>query len=355
MPEHLDSNCVAIDPSYTVFNNNELFNSSSIWNRDDHLTPFHRLRSFLAQHGINVNTADKIFENPKNTYINYFSFGILRDYKNLIDKGEYKLNLRSFVIMEPPIVACELYDALPTITKHFANVYLHNSVGDGYSLDGVDQSKLRTLYWPQPYFGVIEKLWSSADRLNRVVVVNGNHRPRLPNGELYSKRIEAMSKLAEFDAVDLYGKGWDKLLTRNSFWLPYLMNRKSLLSIHKGAATSKYETLSRYRFCLCFENMEMSGYVTEKIFDSLYAGTIPLYLGAPNIASLIPPEAYIDCRKFLSWEEMWQKVSTMSESEITALREAGKAFLSSEEFLKYYNSLQDIVIRDAEFISINPR
>lgn len=345
MSEDLSCCAIAIDPSYAAFNENKLFDPLSPWNRDDHLSPFHRLHSYLTKRGITVNTADLMLQGKTVAESNYFSFGILRDYKELETKGGVRL--KSFVIMEPPLVAPKLYNALPILTKHFENVYLHNTIGDGYSLHGVDQTKLKKLYWPQPYFGVVEKYWSKADRLNRVVVINGNHKPRSRAGELYSKRIAAMSVLAEFNAVDLYGKGWDRWWSRSSLWLPYWLNRKKLMSIYKGAASSKYETLSHYRFCLCFENMQMTGYVTEKIFDSLYAGTIPLYLGAPDITSLISPEAYIDCRKFASWGEMWREISAMSDSQVSAIREAGQAFLNSKEFVKYYNSLQDLVSLDS--------
>lgn len=342
MPENLSHCAVVIDPSYGAFNENKLFDPLSQWNRDDHLGPFHRLHSYLTKHRISVNTADFMLQGKIVAESNhYYSFGILRCYSELKKSGN--VQLKSFVIMEPPLIAPKLYNALPNLTENFENVYLHNTVGDGYSLRGVDQSKLRKLYWPQPYLGVVEKYWSNADRLNRVVVINGNHKPKGRIAELYSKRIEAMSKLAELNAVDLYGRGWNRWWSRSSLWLPYWLNRKKLMSIYQGACASKYETLSRYRFCLCFENMQMTGYVTEKLFDSLYAGTIPLYLGAPDITSLIPAEAYIDCRKFTSWEEMWREISCMPDSQVEAIREAGRAFLNSKEFLQYYNSLQDIV------------
>ena len=86
----------------------------------------------------------------------------------------------------------------------------------------------------------------------------------------------------------------------------------------------------------------MSGYITEKIFDCIYAGTIPLYLGAKNIEALIPPGVYLDCRHFKSWEDMCNKVIAMSASEIDAMREAGRSFVQSEAGLKYYNSLVNI-------------
>jgi hypothetical protein len=56
--------------------------------------------------------------------------------------------------------------------------------------------------------------------------------------------------------------------------------------------------LSGYRFALCFENTAFPGYVTEKIFDCFRAGCIPVYLGAPDITSLIPAGAFIDARDF---------------------------------------------------------
>lgn len=46
---------------------------------------------------------------------------------------------------------------------------------------------------------------------------------------------------------------------------------------------SKLETLARYKFTLAFENAIGQDYVTEKFYDPLICGSVPLYLGAPNI------------------------------------------------------------------------
>lgn len=45
---------------------------------------------------------------------------------------------------------------------------------------------------------------------------------------------------------------------------------------------NKREYLKRYRFNLCPENSDSEGYVTEKIFDAISAGCIPIYWGSQN-------------------------------------------------------------------------
>lgn len=334
---------IFIDPSYPVYNEDRLFDIvNPVLNRDGTLMPFDRLRFAAAEQGIEVHTADYLMSDKrKAAYNDYYSLGILEHYPKLIARQDVRL--RGFFIMEPPVTALRLYRALPELTRYFERVYVHNTDGDGYCLKGVDQSRLHKFYWPQPLSDVIENSWGNANRLKRIVVINGNHIPRSLRGQLYSKRIEAMAHLAKMGVVDLYGRGWHQWWSHRSMWPPYWLNYRTLMSIYRGSCESKYEVLSRYRFCLCFENMAMQGYITEKLFDCFYAGTIPLYLGAKNISNLVPPAAYVDCRKFASWKEMCDKVMTLSGKEIDDMRMAGRAFLQSDEGMKYFNSLLRII------------
>jgi hypothetical protein len=333
---------VFIDPSYSAYYEDRLFDTTNPeLNRDDTLTPFDRLRTSLCERNVEIHTADYLLAAKINGVVNdYYSLGLLCNYKKLI--GRQDVRLRGFFIMEPPVTAPKLYRALPELTRHFERVYLHNTLGDGYSLKDVDQSKLYSFYWPQPYKNVLESYWNNRDRQHRIVVINGNHIPRSLQGQLYGKRIEVMARLAKLGVIDLYGRGWDKWWSHRSMWPPYWLNYKALMSIYHGPCESKYEVLSQYSFSLCFENMTMNGYITEKIFDCLYAGTIPLYLGAKNIDAFIPPEVYVDCRHFDSWEDMCNKVMAMSVYEVNAMREAGRSFIQSEAGEKYYDSLVNI-------------
>jgi hypothetical protein len=333
---------IYIDPPSKDYYEDRLFDASdALLNRDDTLEPFIRLRSALAQQGYELHTADRLLEQKSQGVIaDYYSCGIMDNFLSLKSRGN--VVLRAFLIFEPPVVDPRLYRALPEITSVFERVYLHNTEGDGYSLKGVDRSRLRKLYWPQPRKEVLSEFWIRGNRLRRIVMINGNHKPASQKGELYSKRIEALVEFSRFGTIDLYGRGWEKWWSRNSMWMPYWKNLKILMSIYKGSCPSKYEVLSQYTFALCFENMSIKGYITEKLFDCLYAGTIPLYLGANDIEDLVPKNVYIDCRKFSTWNEIHNKIMRMSSNEIQIMRTAGKEFIQSKQGLDYYDSLISI-------------
>jgi len=61
---------------------------------------------------------------------------------------------------------------------------------------------------------------------------------------------------------------------------------------------SKLQVMSEYHFCVAFENSRHLDYVTEKVFQAYAAGCVPLYDGAPNVASLLPYMSYIDRKHF---------------------------------------------------------
>jgi len=50
----------------------------------------------------------------------------------------------------------------------------------------------------------------------------------------------------------------------------------------------KLDTISGYKFTIAFENAIAPDYVTEKFYDPLVMGSVPVYLGAPNISEYAP-------------------------------------------------------------------
>jgi hypothetical protein len=74
----------------------------------------------------------------------------------------------------------------------------------------------------------------------------------------HSLRLEIAKQLYETGEVDMYGKAF-KYIPR------------------------KVDALKDYMFSFAMENDQYESYFTEKLHDCLLTGTIPVYLGAPNI------------------------------------------------------------------------
>lgn len=67
----------------------------------------------------------------------------------------------------------------------------------------------------------------------------------------------------------------------------------------------KYDALRKHKFSLAFENSKEKDYVTEKYFQSLVAGTIPVVVGAPNVHEYSPaPGAVLAHTDFESTAEL---------------------------------------------------
>ncbi len=145
---------------------------------------------------------------------------------------------------------------------------------------------------------------------------------------LHDRRLDVIEYFSKRDGLDLYGPGWGDLGDLPSNWVSRLSSYTD--KCHLGLCENKLETISNYRFSICFENMALPGYVTEKIIDCFVAGTIPLYLGAPDIETIVPIESYVDMRNFKSLEEIDVYLNTMTEQDAMRIIAAGRAYLQTE-------------------------
>ena len=87
----------------------------------------------------------------------------------------------------------------------------------------------------------------------------------------HSRRIEFLLQLMPHIDVHSYGK--------------VFRNRQVA---DDNGQESKLKTIAAYKFTLAFENAIATDYVTEKFYDPLIAGSVPVYLGAPNIEEFAP-------------------------------------------------------------------
>lgn len=98
------------------------------------------------------------------------------------------------------------------------------------------------------------------------------------------------------------------------------------------SSLQKSETLSKYRFCICFENThDTPGYITEKIFDVFSGGCVPIYWGSDMIEKYIPKKCFIDYRAFKNDEEMYRYITSMGEHEYQCYLRHIRNFLKSPQ------------------------
>lgn len=174
---------------------------------------------------------------------------------------------------------------------------------------------------------------------NKAVMIAGNKRSKFPN-ELYSKRLDEIRWCEAYlpEALDLFGMGWDELEFQGI--LRHLNRFPALRRIAapapppgwKGRVPSKREVLSTYKFSIAYENVAgINGYITEKLFDSLFSLCIPVYWGAPNVASLIPTDCYVDRTTFSTSAEMFNYLLSMSADEYNRRISCIESFVLGEQ------------------------
>jgi hypothetical protein len=81
-------------------------------------------------------------------------------------------------------------------------------------------------------------------------------------------------------------------------WVEQLKDKLDLYGRGFNEIESKEEGLCDYMFSVAIENGQYETYFTEKILDCFATGTIPVYLGAPDIAKYFNAEGILDISEF---------------------------------------------------------
>ena len=69
-------------------------------------------------------------------------------------------------------------------------------------------------------------------------------------------------------------------------------------SIAENWAVSKLEFIKNYKFTIAFENLSVPGHTTEKLIHPLYAYSVPIYWGNPEVVKDFNPKAFINCNDY---------------------------------------------------------
>ena len=164
-------------------------------------------------------------------------------------------------------------------------------------------------------------------------------------GDLYAVRnrlaIEAGKTLKE--KMFLAGAGWGHHLVYQHKWQRSLAKRFPRLNqvlwgwpnqAYRGTlppGDGKLEALARCEFALVPENCSsLPGYITEKIFNALFSGCIPIYQGHAHSTRWLPSDIFIPMDCFSCGEKLVRFLQTMPREKKDSLRDAGKAYLGSQ-------------------------
>jgi hypothetical protein len=318
---------------------------------DDILAPWIHLRRWFQDRGIRVFTADRLVRGEERSDVNvYVSFGMQEHCRALAKRDDVVMS--AYFAFEGPIVDPTLYRNLSWVKDCVRRVY---SFSDAASLAPFLSGPVELLPFrlPSPVESVEEQVWQNRDR-QFLAMINANKAPAVAVDELYTERLRAVEFFGRSDDVDLYGVGWNvPPYKMGGTWMPYTLQRihrrylagkqrlqpDPLLAAARrawrGTTESKCETLGSYTFALCFENQLLRGWITEKIFDCFRAGSIPIYLGAPDIEDWVPSECFIDMRQFTGYGELGEFLRALAPAEIERYREAARDFLASERFYPF--------------------
>jgi hypothetical protein len=305
---------------------NARFNLKHILNRDHSNYPYWLLREKLKSYGILLNTPD------------------LNKNKPVI----FELHLNAIVKSNSALKYVLLFEN-PNILPINGRMDLLESYRLVFTWDDnlVDDKRYIKINFSNKSLLFNSAGWLQRTKLLCVIAGNNPLNIKDPNN-LYYERVRIIKWFEKYapNDFDLYGSGWNiptvnvgclgritkvlcKFIIKFFVFKPY--------PSFKGRVKNKYETLSRYKFTLCYENVaDSSGYITEKIFDAFFSGSIPIYRGAINIKKYIPQSCYINANNFKDIESLYSFIAKMNESDFTWRQSEIKRFLSSDDAKPFY-------------------
>ena len=157
-------------------------------------------------------------------------------------------------------------------------------------------NKIRKLYWTNEITVSLVRCFLCR-RYKSFALIAGSHLAKAASTNGYGKRLAAIEILGA-KGLDLYGAGWGRFQIRSPIKSLFWKYRLRSLGFNAHKVKNKTEVYQQYDFALCFENMAMAGYISEKIFDAFFSGCIPIYWGASDIREYIPENCFVPTDSF---------------------------------------------------------
>lgn len=175
----------------------------------------------------------------------------------------------------------------------------------------------------------------------------GDRYMRLPLYQLFQYRESFVKLLTRkpFTAEDLKNKtDFCNYVVSNSYVKDVRTEIFNMLSKYKrvnsggrymnnigGPVKDKFAFQKKHKFSIAFENCSYDGYSTEKIADAFAAETIPIYWGDPRIGLDFNEDAFINCHRYNSLEEVVERVKEIDQNDELFIKMLNTPILKCED------------------------
>jgi hypothetical protein len=290
--------------------------------------PYRRIRDLFAERGIELHTADMAGTRKV-------------DFELHINAQHRLPEMPAYAYLyEDPIVRPVNGDRahLMGYRKVFTN---NRALIDGAKFLRLDYPNDLTLRSSAP--------WHERD-LFCVMIARNNALLRPHPDNLHHRRLRTLMHFerAAPDLFALYGKGWDqppiragvwgKAVKRVRSWRNRVLPARAPFATWRGPVHTKGEVYRRARFAITYENSRGApGYLTEKIFDAMVWGCVPIYLGVVGATADIPRACFIDADDFEDEAHLTAFLRGITPQRHAAYQSAIRDFLASPAALPYGN------------------
>ncbi|MBS1531841.1 MAG: hypothetical protein JSU01_16155 [Bacteroidetes bacterium] len=149
--------------------------------------------------------------------------------------------------------------------------------------DRIGNAKYRRIQWhgldPQ-------KLVKPADYNADTILAQKKHFCNFLYSHQVPYREEFFRQLSKYKKIDAPGKSMNNM--------PGIDDRDP-----DDKWQSKRSFLSEYKFTIAFENYVYPGYQTEKLYDAMQAGSIPIYCGDPLIGKIFNTASFVNAADYI--------------------------------------------------------
>lgn len=106
----------------------------------------------------------------------------------------------------------------------------------------------------------------------------------------------------------------------------------------------KIDFIDRCKFTIAFESFSHTGFLTEKIRDAFVGNSIPIYYGDPNVGRVFNENAFINCNRYSSFDDVLQKVIEIDNDDEKYLKMlSAPKYIQTDYVQKKYKELEDFL------------